>query len=118
MRWLGRGRRHEGQPAGEQDAPPAGSSAMPAAAPDPGWTALPPIRPTWTAGASPLTTRSDALLRPPLVLNPPPRRVSSRPLGPDDVTPDPGVVVGLAVARPLPTTPIVAVPAQFPDQPP
>jgi len=87
------------------------------ATPDPGWTGLPPIGPTWTAGAA-LTTRSDDLLRPPLILDRPPRRVSSRPLGQDDVSPDAGRVIGLAAVRPLPTTPIVAVPAQFPDQPP
>jgi len=128
MRWpqLGRGRRRDGQPAGESNTPPAGGSSvadgraseLPGQQPgQPGWSALPPIAPTWTAGA-PLTTSSNDLLRPPLVLDRPPRRVSSRPLGSDDGTPDPGRVVGLASARPLPTTPIVAVPAQFPDQPP
>ncbi|HKC28963.1 MAG TPA: hypothetical protein VKB75_13205, partial [Jatrophihabitans sp.] len=82
---------------------------------DPGWAALPPLRPTW-ATQTPLTTH-------PLPPAPPPLTTQARPLRPatpSDGAPEPGRVVGLAaVVRPkaVPEPP-APLPSYFREQPP
>ncbi|MDT4931372.1 MAG: hypothetical protein QOF92_4239 [Pseudonocardiales bacterium] len=101
----------------EADAQPAPPAAAPAAAPEPGWTSLPPIASTWAA-KTPLTAAPHQI-RAPLTQEPARRTPVATPA---EGAPEPGRVIGLAaVIAPQPAEPerpSPARPAYFREQPP
>jgi hypothetical protein len=102
---------------GTQGVPSAPPSAAPANPPAQGWSALPPITPSW-ATKSPLTTGAQPI-RPPLTQDRAPRRAAHRAA---DGAPEPGRVIGLAAvvkpAAPELPAPTAELPAYFHQQPP